>query len=185
MRPGCIVALLAGLAFACPALADELGLDVRDGPDGNAVEIVRVGEGSAAAAESLQAGDLVIQVQGVAVGSIGQYRQAVLSALGYGEVGLVVMRAGWARHIRLKPAIAGAYGLTTAPRATGAEVLAVVPGSPAAAAGLQPGDLITMADGRQLDARSDFQQIAAPIASRGSSLDVVVRRAEWTRADVD
>jgi tetratricopeptide (TPR) repeat protein len=173
--------VLAALAFALPALADELGLDVRDGADGKSVEIVRVGEGSPAAAESLQPGDLVIQVQGNAVASIGQYREAVGSALGYGEVGLVVTRAGWARHVRLKPAVAAAFGVTTAARATGAEVVSVVPGSPAAAAGLEPGDVITMADGRRLDADTDFQAIAAPAASRGAPLDIVVKRAEWSK----
>jgi len=175
------IAILACLVVACPVRADELGLDVRDGADSKSVEIVRVGEGSPAAAESLQAGDLVIQVQGTAVASVGQYRQAVLSALGYGEVGLVVMRAGWARHIRLRPALTGAFGITAAQRPAGAEVVSVASGSPAAAAGLQPGDLITMADGRLLDGKSDFQQLATPFASRGASLDIVVKRADWTK----
>ena len=174
-------ALVAGLVIACAARADELGLDVRDGPDNRSVEIVRVGEGSPAAAESLQAGDLVIQVQGTAVGSIGQYRQAVLSALGYGEVGLVVMRAGWARHVRLRPELTGAFGLTTAATAGGARVLKVAPGSPAAAAGIEEGDVITMADGRLLEGNVDFQQLAAPIAARGAPVDLVVKRAEWTK----
>ena len=175
------VAVLAALAFALPALADELGLDVRDGADGKSVEIVRVGEGSPAAGESLQPGDLVIQVQGNAVASIGQYREAVLGALGYGEVGLVVTRAGWARHVRLRPAVSAAFGVTTAARPGGAEVLSVAPGSPAAAAGLEPGDVITKADGRPLDASTDFQAIASPAASRGAPLDIVVKRAEWTK----
>jgi tetratricopeptide (TPR) repeat protein len=174
-------ALVAGLAIACAARADELGLDVRDGPDNKSVEIVRVGEGSPAAAESLQAGDLVIQVQGTAVGSIGQYRQAVLSALGYGEVGLVVMRAGWARHVRLRPALTGAFGLTTGATASGARVLKVAPGSPAAAAGIEEGDVITMADGRLLEGNVDFQQLAAPLAARGAPVDLVIKRADWTK----
>jgi tetratricopeptide (TPR) repeat protein len=180
VRSAHLVAALAALAIAC-AHADELGIDVRDGADGKSVEIVRVAEGSSAAGESLQPGDLVIQVQGTGVSTTGQYRQAVSSALGYGEVGLVVMRAGWARHVRLKPALAGAFGITTAQRANGAEVVAVGPGSAGAAAGLQPGDLITMADGRLLDGKIDFQQVAAPIASRGGPLDVVVKRDQWTK----
>jgi tetratricopeptide (TPR) repeat protein len=181
MRRGALVAMLACLAATCPARADELGLDVRDGPDGKSVEIVRVGERSPAAAESLQPGDLVIQVQGVGVATAGQYRQAVLGALGYGEVGLLVTRTGWARHVRLKPALTGAFGVITTPRATGAEVVAVAPGSPGAIAGLQPGDVITMADGRLLYDKTDFQQLAAPFVSQGRPLDIAVRRADWTK----
>jgi tetratricopeptide (TPR) repeat protein len=173
--------LVTALAMASPAHADELGLDVRDGADNRSVEIVRVGDGSAAAAESLQPGDLVIQVQGTAVATTGQYRQAVAGALGYGEVGLVVMRAGWARHVRLKPVVTTAFGLTTIEHATGAEVVAVAPGSAAAAAGLEKGDLIIMVEGRPLDSKMDFQQFAGPIASRGGPLDIVVKRAEWTK----
>ncbi len=168
-----------GLSFA--AGADELGLDVRDGADQKSAEIVRVATGSPAAAESLQAGDLVTQVQGTPVSNATQYRNAVQGALGYGEVGLIVMRAGWARHVRLRPILTGAFGLTTVDKAGAAEVVAVAPGSPAAAAGLQPGDVITMVDGRTLDAQSDFQRLAGPVAARGGALDVAVKRAEWTK----
>ena len=145
------------------------------------MEIVRVGEGSPAAAESLQAGDLVIQVQGTAVASVGQYRQAVLSALGYGEVGLVVMRAGWARHVRLRPAAAGAFGSLPRSARPVPKSSRSRPGALGAAAGLQPGDLITMADGRLLDGKSDFQQLATPFASRGAPFEIVVKRADWTK----
>lgn len=171
--------LVALLSFA--ATADELGLDVRDGPDQKSVEIVRVAAGSPAAAESLQAGDLVTQVQGAPVTTAAQYRQAVQGALASGEVGLMVMRAGWGRPVRLRPAPTGAFGLTTVDKAGGAEVVAVAPGSPAAAAGLQPGDVITTVNGRALDAQADFQRLAAPIAARGGELDVAVKRAEWTK----
>lgn len=176
-----IVALLAA-ALCAVAAADELGLDVRDGADQKSVEIVRVAAGSPAASESLQPGDLVAQVQGTPVATAAQYRQAVQGALGYGEVGLVVLRAGWARQVRLRPVLAGAFGLTTVDKPGGAEVIAVAPGSVAAAAGLQAGDTITMADGRTLDARSDFQRIAAPIVARGGNLEVAVKRAEWTKS---
>lgn len=174
-----VAVLLAGFALA--AAADELGLDVRDGTDQKSVEIVRVAEGSPAASESLQAGDVVTQVQGTAVATAGQYRQAVQGALGYGEVGLIVMRAGWARHVRLRPVLAGAFGLTTADKPAGAEVVSVAPGSPAAAAGLQPGDVITMVEGRALDGKTDFQRLAAPLAARGAPMEIAVKRAEWTK----
>jgi len=175
------VAFLAGLALACHARADELGLDVRDGADGKSVEIVRVAEGSPAASEALQAGDLVIQVQGTAVATIGQYRQAVLTAVGYGEVGLVVMRQGWARHVRLRPPPSAAFGITTVERPRGAEVVSVAAGSPGAAAGIAPGDLIMIVDGRVLEGKADFQQLATPFASRGAPVEIVVKRADWTK----
>jgi tetratricopeptide (TPR) repeat protein len=175
------VAFLAGLALACYARADELGLDVRDGADSKSVEIVRVAEGSPAASEALQAGDLVIQVQGTAVATIGQYRQAVLTALGYGEVGLVVMRQGWARHVRLRPPPSAAFGITTVERPRGAEVVSVAAGSAGAAAGIAPGDLIMIVDGRVLEGKADFQQLAAPFAARGGPVEIVVKRADWTK----
>jgi tetratricopeptide (TPR) repeat protein len=181
MRRWAVAVLVAALATPGIACADEIGLDVRDGADNKSVEIVRVGEGSPAAAESLQPGDLVIQVQGTPVATAGQYRQAVVSALPYGEVGLVVMRAGWARHVRLKPLVTTAFGLTTVEHATGAEIVAVAPGTPAAAAGLEKGDVIVMVEGRPLDSKMSFQQFAAPVAARGGSLDIVVKRAEWTK----
>jgi len=53
----------------------------------------------------------------------------MLSALGYGEVGLIVMRQGWARHVRLRPPPAAAFGISTVERPRGAEVVAVAAGS--------------------------------------------------------
>jgi S1-C subfamily serine protease len=41
-------------------------------------------------------------------------------------------------------------GVTTAPHRDGAEVQEIAPGSPAADAGLEPGDVITEVDGREV-----------------------------------
>jgi regulator of sigma E protease len=51
---------------------------------------------------------------------------------------------------------------------TTARVDAVQPGSPAAAAGLQPGDVVTAIDGRQIETFSDLQRIVS--ASAGETL---------------
>ena len=50
---GWVIVVVAALAIANLARADEIGLEVRDGADSKSVEVVRVGEGSPAAAESL------------------------------------------------------------------------------------------------------------------------------------
>jgi regulator of sigma E protease len=62
------------------------------------------------------------------------------------------------------------YGKTT----TTARVDAVVPGSAAAAAGLQPGDLVLSINGRKIDSFSDMQRIVS--ASAGRPLIFVIDR---------
>jgi putative serine protease PepD len=54
-------------------------------------------------------------------------------------------------------------GVTTAPHSDGAEIQSVTPGSPAEAAGLEPGDVITRVDGRTIRAPDD---VAAAISGK-------------------
>jgi len=99
-----------------------------------------------------------------------------------GEVGIVVTRNGWARQVRLRPSQSPRdFGLTAVARPGGAEIVTVMPNSPGAAVGLQPGDVITVAGGRPVDASTDLMRLLRDYAARGASLDVLVKRAEWSK----
>jgi regulator of sigma E protease len=59
-------------------------------------------------------------------------------------------------------------------RSTSARIDAVQPGSPAAAAGLQPGDLVLAIDGQKIDSFSDMQRIVS--AQAGNTLEFQIDR---------
>ena len=64
--------------------------------------------------------------------------------------------------------------------ATGAKIASIVPDSPAAKAGLEPGDIVLKLDGADL---SDFASLSAAIRERqpGDRIKLIVKRGEETK----
>jgi carboxyl-terminal processing protease len=68
----------------------------------------------------------------------------------------------------------GTTGLSVAVRTGGAEVTGVVPGSPAASAGLQPGDRVVKIGRRKADELSQVEADAALLGNAGDRVDLSV-----------
>ncbi|CAK07371.1 trypsin-like peptidase domain-containing protein [Rhizobium johnstonii] len=98
-------------------------------------------------------------------------RQLILTGkMVRGEVGVVTQD--------LTPGLARAFGVNEGP---GALISEVRPGSPAANAGIQPGDVIRMVDGRTVRGASDVRRLVGslPLQSRPSfQIDRASRRIE-------
>ncbi len=146
-----------------PALAQAFGI----GPGVRGAVITRVRKGSAAARAGLKPGDVVVAINGRPVSNANALR-TIIGLLEVGtEVKLRVLRDGRDHTItarvepprkppshaggKLHPHLAGARLMDADEMdsdASGVLVAEVAAGSPAAAAGLRPGDLITAANRR-------------------------------------
>jgi S1-C subfamily serine protease len=78
------------------------------------------------------------------------------------------------RYLQVSPQLASAYGLPV-----GAQVRSVVPGSPAARAGLRPQDIITAVNGQQMDGTRDLKMLIETFAV-GDTVRCTVFRAGQT-----
>lgn len=81
-------------------------------------------------------------------------------------------------QVELESTRTGGLGVSIQPSADGIQVVAVVPGSPAAELGLQPGDVILQVDGvdtRELDMQGFIQTMTGP---EGTDVDFIVRYAD-------
>ncbi|HZT25150.1 MAG TPA: RIP metalloprotease RseP [Pseudolabrys sp.] len=85
-----------------------------------------------------------------------------------------VVAAGPIANFILAIAIFAAIFISVGKQTTSARVDAVQPGSAAAAAGFQPGDLVLSIDGDKIDSFSDMQRIVS--VSSGEPLKIVVDR---------
>ncbi len=86
-----------------------------------------------------------------------------------------VVAAGPIANFVLAIAIFAIIFMTVGEQTTSARVDAVQPGSAAATAGFQPGDLVRSIDGEKIDSFSDMQRIVS--VSSGEALTIVVERA--------
>jgi regulator of sigma E protease len=112
------------------------------------VVIGKVTEDSVGAKAGLQPGDRLVTIDGSAVNTWREYAAVIASTAGR-SVRLGVMREGRLREVIVEPAGRGKYGLgylgiepTVHPQA-----VSIVDGHPAAAAGLEVGDVVLAADG--------------------------------------
>jgi len=147
-----------------PELAEGMGMDAVQG-----VVVVAVREGSAAAQAGLAEGDVVLTANGRAVrDSVDLRNQVGLARVG-DPIELGILRDGTVQTVRAVigeavdeqavaagdvPYLAGATLAPTSEDAgepAGVRVVAVEPGSPAEAAGLQAGDIVTAVNRRPVD----------------------------------
>jgi regulator of sigma E protease len=92
----------------------------------------------------------------------------------FGDENAAVVAAGPIANFILAILIFAAIFMTVGKQTTSARVDAVQPHSAAAAAGFQPGDLVTSIDGRKIESFSDMQRIVS--VSAGEHLTIVVER---------
>ncbi|CAJ2376625.1 MAG: RIP metalloprotease RseP [Gammaproteobacteria bacterium] len=137
-----------------------------------------VEEDSPAMRAGFREGDRLLRIDGREVRGFGQHQLYLLHrAMKGGAVDFEVARDGGRRDLRVDFAggmpPAGA-GLGLRPPPPPAEVFRVVAGSPAEAAGLQRGDLVTEVDGVAV---ADWNDLAARIAERpGEQMILSLRR---------
>ncbi len=170
-----------------PALAQALNIDY-----GNGAVVTQVVEGSAADKAGLKVGDVVVAINGKAVHSAAQLRNAV-GLMRVGEkVTLEVIRDGRQRTVKAPIAepqrtSAEAAGLSKllsgamlgmiepdhplAGKVEGVEVIDVKRGSPAARAGLRPGDIIVSVNRQPVKTVEDVRR-AARKGGRGILLNI-------------
>ncbi len=152
-----------------PERARDFGLGIVRG-----AVIEDVAPGSSAEAAGLRRGDIVTRIQNRPVSNAG----TVAAAIGIAEPGttveVVYLRDGREGRaaLRVEPGserlaaigleAALARGATFRSTAEGVQVVAVEGGSPAAAAGLQAGDIVEGIDGGDAAGLADLERLAAP-----------------------
>ena len=181
-----------------------LGLEVQDlrkkegSRPARGVVVAAVEPGSPAAAAGLRKGDVVEAVDGQPLESAEEYRFRVRD-LAIGETARLEVQRGGGRvavpvkAVDLSPEkveqlVARRVGLELAEtRARVLVVRAVRRGTPAARAGLEPGDLVREVNSREVSTLADFRRLAAR-ARRGGQLVLLVQRgyaAERFAFDLD
>jgi hypothetical protein len=140
----------------------------------------------------LQSGDVIQSIAGVPITSVEQFRDVESSRVPGSEVAIAGIRRRSPLTVTLKAADASAQGAGASPAAdetglvgrtvsgVGIEVVTLGPGSPAARAGLQRGDLILAADGQQAPAAPDLVR-RFRTAEPGTGILLTVQRGSQHR----
>ncbi|APR83856.1 HtrA protease/chaperone protein [Minicystis rosea] len=186
-----------------PAMAEALGLKTTGG-----ALISDVQDNSPAARAGLKRGDVVLELDGRAVGDSRGLRMAIAETPPGTVVGMTVLREG--KRVDLKAALgqlpaeekqaeggpqagpAGSLGMQIAPLtpdlarrldmpegATGVVITQVQPGSRAAEAGIRPGDIIQEIDRNAVQSPNDVKRVLEKDTKRAHLL--LVRREGATR----
>ncbi len=186
-----LLALLT-CAFASPAAPAELGWRLRDSANAAGAEVSEVAPGGIAAQAGVKAGDVVRQVEKTPVTNAEQFAQRVRNLPEGTPFSIRISREGWEREVRLQPAAAETarprkFGLRLTDPAPGAspgygvEIVAVVPASSAAGAGLKPGDLVTQIDGRKLAGARNLVLLMQEAAAHDRALRFTIAREGWEK----
>lgn len=159
------------------ALAEAMDLDVTEG-----VLIAKVVPDSPAEEAGIKAGDVVIAVNGAPINSFSDLANAIGLRMPGDEVTITLIRDGdrQQRDATLAKASDVQYGATglfpglkgaqfgaipadhpLAGQVNGVAVTRVAPGSPAARAGLRPGDIITSVNREPVDSIAAFRSLAS------------------------
>ncbi|NWR46621.1 GRD2I protein, partial [Regulus satrapa] len=112
--------------------------------------ILWVQEGSSAALAGLRPGDEVLEIEGQPVSSLG-CEELLGLARSCGNVPPSIGVVSRLQHASIPPGPRGCFGFELAGESP-PRVASVSPESPAAACGLEPGDLVLQVDGRPVDA---------------------------------
>ncbi len=130
---------------------------------------------SPAAEAEIATGDLIRMVDGVEMPSWRELDMALLTAGGR-EIALDVERNGTSRTVRITPESVTRYQFGYSGLAAPLEpvVIQLLPGQPAARAGLEPGDLILSIDDEQVEQFYDLIRIISP--RPGEEMTLLVQR---------
>lgn len=171
------------------ATAQQWGLNVTDPAAGGGAEVSAVAPDSPAARAGLRVGDRVLAVQGKPTRSAADVATQVQSLAPGSPLQLLISRDGWERTLSLESQLARGpawLGATVADTAVGAgqprriAVTATAANSPAARAGLQPGDLVLAANGRNLKAADELEKMLAG-SKAGDTLTITASRDGWQK----
>ncbi len=166
-------------------LARYLGL-----PPGAGVLVNGVDPDSPAARAGIREGDVIWEVGGFRISSVGDFNSALRGYAPGDKVNMDVMRQGATREIRLAAALlppekAAAIvhrmtGIRTAdaPGGRGAMITAVHPDSWLARIGAAPGDLIRKVDESPVSSRRDFERIMIRYRSKSAVVLLLVRNGQ-------
>ncbi len=148
----------------------------------------RVFPGSPAARAGLHRGDLIVAVDGRRATSPAQIRTAMASLAPGGTIHLTVLGASGKIKIGVAPVmpppdigrrILRRYlGLIVGNGARWVVVRRVIPGSPAAKTGIEPGDLVLAVHGQQIGSVSDLDKVLRQ-APDASSVLLVIGRGQY------
>jgi len=154
-----------GLFDQKPELPERLGVQwEREPPPERGVCLTRVAVGSPAEKAGLEAGDRIIEFAGRVIQTSDEFTWAVTSA--ENPVSIVVERPGHDGPLELTGQLDGSpmrLGITWRPddAEPGTLILTqVVPASPAARAGLNPGDSVYQIGGRDFADEAEFAELA-------------------------
>ena len=167
-----------GLLLADDAFPDRLGAEWRNRDGGPGTVLSRIADDSPAHLAGLMEGDQVVGVAGRPIRSGDELAAALHSA--QSPASISVERSGEAKPRSVSVALTGAptrVGVSW--RLDDAEpgavlLVAVLPGSPAARAGLQPGDRVLQIGGRDF---ADEAAFAAKIRAASGPLELLIERA--------
>ena len=192
------------------ALLEALGIDLLLGAavneTGGVLTVEVVFAGSPAEAANLRAGDVIVAIDGVPVGSRAELRTAVQAVMA-GEVYVLTLRRGGSTRLidvehtsseesfwRSDMLRTLALGLMLANRPggfalppsllgelmeetpEGLRVFAVFPGSPADAAGLRAGDYVLAIEGRAMRTLDDLNELMTSFNPLAGDTEVTLRR---------
>jgi cytochrome c oxidase subunit 1 len=143
----------------------DLGLEAVDGFDQYGLEVTRVYADSAAAEAGVKPGDILVSMGGEKFQTIDGFFDVLDRQEPDQPTPLVVRRAGKETTLEIKPSLnsddpESEYIEIGAELPLGARVVSVESGSPAARAGLKPGDYILAVEGREIGHVDDFHQMA-------------------------
>ena len=145
-------------------------LGVALGEEAAGIPIFEVDPQGAADRAGLAKGDLILAVDGVPVGRMRDLVRTLRNGPPDAEYTLTVSRDGEALETRVRLS-GGSMGVTLVSEAAGVPVDQVTPNSGAAAAGIQPGDLILSIDD-------------TPVRDRQSLMDLIRRHSPGEQIDV-
>lgn len=182
-------------------LAEATGLDDTDG-----VIVASVETGTPAANAGITPGDVIVEFAGTEIKSMSQFRRVVASVTPGEKVPVTIVRDGQTKRLTAtlaerpdevaaapEPETAGSekwlgievVGLDdpiarqVQPSAsTGVFVVGVEPGSAAAAAGLESGDVILEVGGRSVAGLKDYRDAAAALAGSKRAIAFRIQRGE-------
>jgi tetratricopeptide (TPR) repeat protein len=177
------VAICAGLLSLCVD-AQQWGIQVRNAQNSAGAEVVAVTPGTPAEVAEIRPGDVIVQVQGRPIANALQFTQAT-QGVGIGAtLAVTVSRQGWERELRLSaPPTLASFGLTVRDGGAGGavEIASVVANGPAAVAGLQPGDVITAAEGGKVASAASVSGLLQEAAAQAKALTFTVMRENWAK----
>ena len=169
---------LVGTTAVTPAAdaGNRLGLTVAPG-----VVVDQVEPDSLAADLELVRGDVIEAVNGVEVTSGPGLRDAVAALAAGGDLSVRVRRGDHSQDVVTRmgdPAEGETGGRLGATVAAGVVVSEVVPGSPAAVAGVEPGDVVEKANGQDIASGDQLRAVVHALPADGEVVLTVTRAGE-------